>query len=210
MNATSGWLAGKRALVAGSGAILVEVAAALRKGGATVVDSSRAATDDLEGALSDAEVALGGDVDLLVHGGASIDVRASEATSLQQWRAGVSADLDSRFLQTAAFARRCISRGRPGSILYLLPSRALAAGRVGRATSLGAVTNLIKTLAVEWARDGIRINGIASRACEDPASVGPVVRRSLGNLSAYLLSDYAAYITGMVTGINELATGEPT
>jgi hypothetical protein len=36
------------------------------------------------------------------------------------------------------------------------------------------------------------------------------VRSSLGNLSAYLLSDYAAYITGMVTGINELATGEPT
>jgi NAD(P)-dependent dehydrogenase (short-subunit alcohol dehydrogenase family) len=204
------WLAGKRALVAGRGPILVEVAAALHEGGANVVAGPRAATDDFDGALSEAEVALGGNVDLLVHGGAPIDVRASEATSIQQWRAGVSADLDSRFLQTAAFARRCIAAGRPGSILYLLPSRTTAAGCVGRATSLGAATNLIKTLAVEWARDGIRINGIASRACEDPTSVEPVVRSSLGNLSAYLLSDYAAYVTGMVTGINELATGEPT
>jgi NAD(P)-dependent dehydrogenase (short-subunit alcohol dehydrogenase family) len=207
VSATSAWLAGKRGLVAGSGPILVEITAALRRNGATVVDGPRAATDDFEGSLVDAEAALGGPVDLLVHGGASIDTRASEATSLEQWRAGVSADLDSRFLQTAAFARRCIAVGRPGSILYLLPSRRIAAGRVGQATSLGALCNLIKSLAVEWARDGIRINGIASQACEEPESVEPVVRTSLGNLSAYVLSDYAAYITGMVTGISEFSAG---
>jgi NAD(P)-dependent dehydrogenase (short-subunit alcohol dehydrogenase family) len=207
VSATSVWLTGKRGLVAGSGAILVEVAAALRQSGATVVDGPRVAGDDFEGALANAETVLGGPVDLLVHGGAAIDARASEATSLEQWRAGVSADLDTRFLQTAAFARRCIAARRPGSILYLLPSRMISAGRVGQATSLGALCNLIKSLAVEWARDGIRINGIASQACEDPASVEPMVRASLGNLSAYVLSDYAAYVSGMVTGISEFSAG---
>jgi NAD(P)-dependent dehydrogenase (short-subunit alcohol dehydrogenase family) len=207
VTSTSAWLAGKRGLVAGSGAILLEVAVALRLSGATVIDAVPCAGEDFEGTLAGAEAALDGPMDLLVHGGASIEARASEATSLEQWRAGVSADLDSRFLQTAAFARRCIAAGRPGSILYLLPSRKIAAGRVGQATSLGALCNLIKSLAVEWARDGIRINGIASDACEDPASVEPIVRTSLGNLSAYVLSDYAAYITGTVTGISEFSAG---
>jgi NAD(P)-dependent dehydrogenase (short-subunit alcohol dehydrogenase family) len=215
VSAAPAWLAGKRGLIAGAGPILVEVAAALRKAGATIVEQPCGAADDAEGTLSAAEAALGGAIDLLVHGGASIGVRASEAISLEQWRAEVSTDIDSRFIQTAAMARRCISTGRPGSILYLLPSRCVAPGRLGQAAALGAVSNLVKTLAVEWARDGIRINGIASHACEDPAAAEPTVRRSLANLAAYLLSDYAAYVSGMVTGVREFSlrsagTGDPS
>ena len=61
----------------------------------------------------------------------------------------------------------------------------------------------MKTLAVEWARDGIRVNAIASRACEPGGLGDPAVRVSLGHLAAYLASDYAAYVSGMVMGIDE-------
>ena len=66
------------------------------------------------------------------------------------------------------------------------------------------VENLVKSLAVEWARDGIRINAIASRACEVPPESDPELTQSLGNLAAYLLSDYAAYVSGTVMGVDEV------
>jgi NAD(P)-dependent dehydrogenase (short-subunit alcohol dehydrogenase family) len=184
-----------------------EMASALHRAGATLIEASAEAGDDADAALARTELALGGPVDLLIHAGVSMEMQTCQTISAQQWRAGASADLDGRFLQTAAFARRCIANGRGGSILYLMPSRAMAAGRVGQASCLGALCNLIKSLAVEWARDGIRINGIASRSCEDFKLAEPKVRASLVNLSAYLLSDYAAYISGMVSGISELGAG---
>lgn len=45
---------------------------------------------------------------------------------------------------------------------------------------------------VEWARDGIRVNSVLTRDTGD----------TLGNLAAYLVSDYAAYVTGAVIGID--------
>ena len=59
------------------------------------------------------------------------------------------------------------------------------------AAAAGALGNLTKTLGVEWARDGIRVNAIQTG--EDG--------ETLGNLAAYLVSDYAAYVTGAVMGI---------
>jgi NAD(P)-dependent dehydrogenase (short-subunit alcohol dehydrogenase family) len=155
-----------------------------------------------------AEAALGGGIDLLLHGGSSFapayaDAPAhAEATGLAAWRASVSADIDRRFLQSAEFARRCIAGRRYGSILFLLPALTPAAGCFGQATVYGAIENLVKSLAVEWARDGIRINAIASRACEP--SPDSELAQSLGNLAAYLLSDYAAYVSGTVMGVDEV------
>ena len=69
------------------------------------------------------------------------------------------------------------------------PEQALGADH---AAAAGALGNLTKTLGVEWARDGIRVNSILTR---DAGS-------TLGNLAAYLVSDYAAYVTGAVMGID--------
>lgn len=205
MSASVSWLAGKRALVAGTAAILHEIASALHEAGARVSRPSDGAAGDFEGDLSRAERELGGAIDLLVHGGVPLAERVAQDISLEVWRAGVSQDMDARFLQTTAFARRCIDGKSPGAVLYLLPSQLVAAERIEQSTCVGAVENLIKTLAVEWARDGIRVNGIASRACEQPGKVSLAMRESLGRLAAYLLSDYAAYVTGTVTGIREFA-----
>jgi len=48
VSAAPAWLAGKRGLIAGAGPILVEVAAALRKAGATIVEQPCGAADDAD------------------------------------------------------------------------------------------------------------------------------------------------------------------
>ena len=202
----SGWLAGARLLQCGEGGTVRQVAESLAAAGASIYRS--AIGPGGEGAIAQdfdmAEAALGGGIDLLLHGGSSFASRRAEATDLVAWRAGVSADIDRRFLQSAEFARRCIAGGRHGSILFLMPGLVRTAGRLEQATAHGALENLVKSLAVEWARDGIRINAIASRACEAVPGSDPALANSLGNLAAYLLSDYAAYVSGTIMGVDEI------
>jgi NAD(P)-dependent dehydrogenase (short-subunit alcohol dehydrogenase family) len=202
----SEWLAGARLLQCGEGAAVRTMAEMLTAAGACVYRSGvgpgqeSAIAQDFDAA----EAALGGGVDLLLHSGSSFAPGHAEAMDLAAWRASVSADIDRRFLQSAEFVRRCIAGRRSGSILFLLAALAPAAGRFGQATAYGAVENLVKSLAVEWARDGIRINAIASRACEQSSDSDPELAQSLGNLAAYLLSDYAAYVSGTVMGVDEV------
>ena len=61
-----------------------------------------------------------------------------------------------------------------------------------QAAAGGGLGNLTKTLGVEWARDGIRVNTVQTRSSGE----------TLGNLVAYLASDYAAYVTGAVMGVD--------
>ena len=68
------------------------------------------------------------------------------------------------------------------------PEQALGADQ---AAAAGALGNLTKTLGVEWARDGIRVNAVLTLARGE----------TLGNLVAYLASDYAAYVTGAIMGV---------
>jgi NAD(P)-dependent dehydrogenase (short-subunit alcohol dehydrogenase family) len=203
MTAAVQWLAGRHALVAGGGAAIDIVVIALQHAGAQVSRSSIAAGG--EDSIAD-EMALlfdSGGIDILVHGGAPDIERSAVGTGLDDWRADVSADLDLRFLQSAEYARRCVAAGQSGAILFLAPSTQPRSGHAAAATLSGAIDNLVKTLAVEWARDGIRINAIASRLHGSQEGGDEAARESLGHLAAYLLSDYAAYVSGMVMGIDE-------
>ena len=97
--------------------------------------------------------------------------------------------LDRCFLGASEFADQCRTSGRGGAILFVgSPEQALGADQ---AAAAGALGNLTKTLGVEWARDGIRVNSILTQQDSE----------TLGNLAAYLVSDYAAYVTGAVMGI---------
>jgi NAD(P)-dependent dehydrogenase (short-subunit alcohol dehydrogenase family) len=205
MNGPLQWLAGRHALLAGNGAAIGHVADALAFHGAKIFVLTRASPDgsDAEANLVAAETALGGPPDILVHSGSVEGSTPAHSLDLLAWRASVSSDIDRRFLDSAAFLRRRLKAGGAGAILFLLPG-AGGVGRSAQATIRGGMENLIKSLAVEWARDGVRINGVASRACEAEGSTDPDARASLGHLAAYLVSDYAAYVSGMVMGVDDV------
>lgn len=162
----SGWLTGKRARIEGdSPAIRAAIAAA----GATLVDE--------------------GDHDIWVHVVPPPAIRPAHELTHAEWRASLDAGLDRRFLGAQRFAERCRARGQGGAVLFVgAPEQALGADQ---AAAAGALGNLTKTLGVEWARDGIRVNSILTHETGE----------TLGNLAAYLVSDYAAYVTGAVMGV---------
>lgn len=162
----TGWLKGKRARIEGESAAIEQ---ALEIAGATLVGD--------------------GDCDIWVHVAPPPAIKPAHELTHAEWRASLDTGLDRRFLGAKAFAERCRARGQGGAVLFIgAPEQALGADQ---AAAAGALGNLTKTLGVEWARDGIRVNAILTR--EDGAT--------LGNLAAYLVSDYAAYVTGAVMGI---------
>ncbi|MET0984985.1 MAG: hypothetical protein ABW034_06205, partial [Steroidobacteraceae bacterium] len=96
--------------------------------------------------------------------------------------------LDAPFFWQSEFARRRIALGLPGSSLHVLSAHSGPADAVAQ-TAQHALANMIKSLAVEWARDGLRTNGLVVGEDLDSAA----------NLALYVLSDYGAYITGTVS-----------
>ena len=111
-----------------------------------------------------------------------------------------------------------IESKRGGTILNVIANYAWtgAPGVVHSASAKAGVLAMTQTLAVEWARHKIRVNAIApgpvhtegasSRLFPDPA-IEEGIRRTIplrrfatleeiANAAAYLLSDYASYVTG--------------
>ena len=166
------WLAGRTARIVGESPA---IAAALGAQGARLVDH--------------------GPSDILVHVVAPSVVKPAHELSHTEWRAALDAGLDQRFLLARDFAKARREAGKGGAVLYVgAPEQALGSDH---AAAAGGLSNLTKTLGVEWARDGIRVNAILT--CETGLTLES--GETLGNLAAYLVSDYAAYVTGAVMGI---------
>lgn len=161
----SGWLAGKRARIEGDSPV---IAKALEAAGATLVE---------------------GEADIWVHVAPPPAIKAAHELTHEEWRASLDAGLDRRFLGARDFAAARRASGQGGAVLFVgAPEQALGADQ---AAAAGALGNLTKTLGVEWARDGIRVNTILTRETGE----------TLGHLAVYLVSDYAAYVTGAVMGV---------
>ena len=167
----SGWLAGKRARLVGDNPA---IARALVEQGAQLIEK--------------------GGSEAVVHVAGALPLRPVHELSHEHGRAALDEGLDRRFLLAKTFAAERREAGGGGAILFVgAPEQALGSDH---AAAAGALGNLTKTLGVEWARDGIRVNAILTHDNDV----------TLGNLAAYLISDYAAYLTGAVMGIG---LGEP-
>ena len=89
--------------------------------------------------------------------GAAIDL------SLDDWNQVLNVNLTAMFELCRAFARVRIKEGKPGRIINVA-SLMTAAARPGISpytASKGAVGQLTKALAVEWAKNGILVNAVA-------------------------------------------------
>jgi NAD(P)-dependent dehydrogenase (short-subunit alcohol dehydrogenase family) len=160
---------------------------------------------------------LGG-ADIVVNNAAGNFVRPAEALPEKAFANVVDIVLNGSFNVSRATGRSMIARGRGGVILNVVATYAWMGGpgTVHSACAKAGVLALTRTLAVEWARHGIRVVGVApgpfdSKGAADrlwpSAELEERVRRSIplkrfatreevAEGCAWLVSDAAAYVTG--------------
>ena len=179
---------------------------------------------DALAAAYDAVEAELGPVTTLVNNAAGNFVVNAEDLSPNGWRAVVGIVLDGTFFCSRELARRAIARGGGAQVVNLVATYAWTGGpgTVHSAAAKAGVVSLTRTLAVEWARHGIRVNAIApgvvdTEQAREQLWADDDVRRTLlanvpvgrfgreeevANACAYLVSDYSAYVTGEVLTID--------
>ena len=118
--------------------------------------------DQVDALVADA-VKRFGRVDVLVNNAAGNFVVKAEDLSPGGWRAVVGIVLDGGFLCARAAGRQMIEQGEGGAILSVLASYAWTGGpgTVHSASAKAGLLAMTRTLAVEWAGHGIRVNGIS-------------------------------------------------
>jgi NAD(P)-dependent dehydrogenase (short-subunit alcohol dehydrogenase family) len=174
--------------------------------------------ESVAAAFDAAESALGSVSVLINNAAANFPVAAADL-SPNGWRAVERIVLDGTFFCSQELHRRLTASGAAGAIVNIATTAAMSGGP-GMAHSAAAkagVISLTKTLAVEWAPDGVRVNAIAPglfphddlpaaiKAARDEsvdASRQPAGRvgmpHELGWAATWLCSPYASFITGHV------------
>ncbi|MDH6196024.1 NAD(P)-dependent dehydrogenase (short-subunit alcohol dehydrogenase family) [Mycobacterium frederiksbergense] len=160
-----------------------------------------------------------GRIDALVNNAAGNFIAQAEDLSPNGWKAVTDIVLNGTFYCTHAAGRHMLAAGR-GAVVNVVASYAWHGhpGTVHSAAAKGGVVAMTRTLAVEWAARGVRLNCIAPGPTETEgagAALWPTPDARQGVLSsvpmarfastdeiaesaAFLLSDRAAYVTGDV------------
>lgn len=143
----------------------------------------------------------------------------------QLWRTTVDINLNGVFWTVREFGRRMVERGEGAVVItssiagfgVVSPETHVAYG-----STKAAVAHMAKLLAVEWARDGVRVNAIAPGYTEtpileklkeeDPSTFDEWLSRTpagrlntpqeIANGAVFLLSDLASGITGSTLHID--------
>ncbi len=189
---------------------------------AFAIGGSVADEADVEGAV-ERMFERWGRIDVLVN---NAGISANSPTvdlAAAQWRRVVDINLTGVFLVSQAFGRWMIAAGR-GSIINLgsIYSTVAAPNRLAYCATKAGVAMLTKSLAIEWAKHGIRVNAVApgyvrtnlvaELAEQGKLDLDALERRTpLGSLQepdeiadaiVFLASDRASQITGQVLGVD--------
>jgi NAD(P)-dependent dehydrogenase (short-subunit alcohol dehydrogenase family) len=159
-----------------------------------------------------------GRIDGLVNNAAGNFLAASEDLSPNGFRTVVDIVLNGTFNCTSAFGKKMIARGKGGAVVSIVTTYAWTGSAfvLPSACAKAGVLALTRSLAVEWAHYGIRLNAIApgpvptdgafSRLMPDPSfeemarNRVPLKRfgtpREIADAAVFLLCDGAGYVTG--------------
>lgn len=238
-------LTGKVAVVTGAGSGLGAMfARALAEAGASVVCADineehaiRTATElsvagynviplkvdvtaeaEVDGMIQDAVDRLGG-IDIMVNNAGVAATGTPEETSLEDWQRVIDVNLTGVFLGARAAGRAMLKAGTGGKIINIASILGHGAtypgGAAGYAASKGAVVNLTRELAVQWAKAGIQVNAIGPAYFPSDMTSGILEnhevrsmieeRTPMGRLGCqeelkgpvvFLASDASSYVTG--------------
>jgi len=165
-----------------------------------------------------------GRIDCLVNNAAGNFISPTERLSPRAVDAVLNIVLHGTFYTTLEVGKRWINQGHQGTMLNIVTTYASTGSAfvVPSAAAKAGVLALTRSLAVEWARYGIRqvaiapgpfpTEGATSRLMPTPEIEQQMLNRiplrrvgnkeELAHLAAYLISDYAGYINGEVVTID--------
>lgn len=235
-------LSGRHALVTGAGSgIGLATACALAHHGAKVaaVVQNQNQVDVLKEALPQAVVfvqdllddvacaglpakaaaALGG-LDALACCAGIFFKKGSDDISLDEWRQTLALNLDATFVLTrAAIAHMRAARTGDASVVVISSQIGLVGHARGAAyaASKAGLNGMVRSLALEWAAEGVRINAVGpgpiatpmvASTMADPIALAameasiPMARlgqaEEIGEVVSFLLSQRASFITGQI------------
>jgi glucose 1-dehydrogenase len=172
--------------------------------------------DDVVRMVGETVERLGG-IDVLVNNAGIQISRPSEELSSKDFDTVLAVNLRGSFMAAREAIKHFLAERKPGSIVNISSVHQLIPkpDYLGYSVSKGGMQNLTRTLALEYAGRGIRVNGVGPGATitpinrawvDDPAKKAQVeehipMRRAgtadeMAGVTAFLASDDAAYITG--------------
>jgi NAD(P)-dependent dehydrogenase (short-subunit alcohol dehydrogenase family) len=207
---------GRIVLVVGVDTVGKTIAEGFRKQGAEVAVISETAEMtglDVITAKIESIVAQYGQIDTLVHTWEAFANSSALEMQPQQWKDIVQANIKSKFLYAKEAGKHMLQRGSGNIVLLSSISGLVAApGAVAFAASQGAIHQITRTLGVEWAKRGIRVNAIASSLPEGTISEANIAERTpLGRIPnadelvgtvLYLASDASRMVTGQIISVD--------
>ena len=165
-----------------------------------------------------------GRIDVLVNGAGVAARQPAEDMAVETWDRVIAVNLTGAFLCSREAGRRMLAAGS-GSIINIASVMGFVGNplypNVAYNTAKGGLVNLTRTLAVEWAARGVRVNGIApsgvhtpltTKLLGDPAmaaafeAVTPIGRiaevEDMVGALVFLASDASAMVTGHTIAVD--------